>query len=135
MPDYLNRIIIESLENQDYNIILKSIDDDGRYWISSDGKLISVCRDIARYKHFSYDNDNGYLYTKINNKKIYLHRLLAFSFCCDSNIIKNKKYYEVHHLDRNKKNNNLNNLCIISKEKHNAIHNIWRKLDKWSVIN
>lgn len=133
MPDYLNRMIIEALKLPK-NVILRSIDIDeqGRYWITSDGKLLSVCREKPLYKRF-YDNGEGYYYTEINGKKYYLHRLLALSF--NQNQEKKKiKNCVVHHLDRNKDNNNLSNLCIVSKDKHQAIHSIWNKLDSWRVI-
>jgi len=57
MVDYLNRMINEFL-NLPKNIVLRSIDfdNDGRYWITSDGRLLSVCREKPRYKHFT---DNG----------------------------------------------------------------------------
>ncbi|MBR2507903.1 MAG: hypothetical protein IKB70_13715 [Bacilli bacterium] len=46
MPDYLNRMINEVLTLPP-NVILASagFDDNGRYWITSDGRLMSVCRE------------------------------------------------------------------------------------------
>ena len=46
MPDYLNRMINEALTLPP-NVALVSVDLDqqGRYWITSDGRLLSVCRD------------------------------------------------------------------------------------------
>lgn len=132
MVDYLGRMVRE-LHNIPNNVVLKSIDIDqlGRYWITSDGRILSVCREEPRYKNFT-DNGQGYLYTELNGKKYYLHRLLAFLFNTNKENIKDN--YEVHHIDRNRKNNSLDNLCIVSPEKHKAIHSIWNKLDNWSVI-
>lgn len=110
------------------------IDQEGRYWITADGKLLSVCRETPIFKKFR-DNGKGYYQTEINGKEYYLHRLLAISFNKNkekAEIIKNGG--EVHHIDFNRNNNNLGNLCIVSKEKHQAIHSIWNKLKKWRVI-
>lgn len=134
MPDYLERIIRIALELPE-DVILKSVDLDeqGRYWITTDGRLLSVCREKPLFKKFK-DNGKGYYQTRINGKEYYLHRLLAFAFNKDKTKDFFNKELVVHHLDRNKYNNNLNNLCIVSKDKHQAIHSIWGKLDDWRVI-
>lgn len=134
MPDYLERLVRLSL-SLPKDEILKSIDIDneGRYWISNKGELISLVREQPRYKHFR-DNGSGYYQTIINGKMYYLHRLLAFAFNQDKIKEQFKEVLEVHHLDRNRQNNNLDNLVIVSKAKHKAIHSIWNKLDKWRVI-
>lgn len=132
MPDYIERVILESFKLPS-DIILKSIDEAGRYWITSDGRVLSVVRNQPRYKHFT-DNGEGYLYTEIDGKKQYLHRLLALSFNTDPRKEPIKNTMEVHHLDRDRANNELSNLCLLSKEDHRKIHDIWRKLDSWEVI-
>jgi len=45
MPDYLNRMINEALYLPS-NVVLKSIelDEEGRFWMLSNGELLSVCR-------------------------------------------------------------------------------------------
>ena len=131
MPDYLNRMINEALYLPS-NVVLKSIelDEEGRFWMLSNGELLSVCRNQPRYKHF-HDNGNGYYYTEINGKKYYLHRLLAITFNEDEQKKRILDDCEVHHLDRNKENNDLGNLAIVSKEKHKAIHKLWRMIDEW----
>lgn len=132
MPDYVERVIRESFNLPD-NVIMKSIDEEGRYWITSDGRVLSVVREQPRYKHFT-DNGEGYLYTEIDGKKQYLHRLLALTFNADKEKEPIKYSLEVHHLDRNRANNDLSNLCLLTKERHRQIHDIWRKLDSWEVI-
>lgn len=131
MPDYLNRMIIEALKIPS-DVVLKSIDIDehGRYWITSDGKILSVCREQPRYKGI-YNNGEGYYYTDIGDSKYYIHRLLAITFNQDKSKEKILDNCEIHHLDRNKDNNALNNLCIVTKEKHRAIHKLWRMIDEW----
>lgn len=134
MPDYLERMVRVALDLPE-DVILKSVDLDeqGRYWLLSDGRLLSVVNEQPYFKNFT-DNGKGYYQTTINGKKYYLHRLLAFTFTPDKIKKQFKDYLEVHHLDRNKKNNNLDNLAIVSRKKHRAIHDIFDKLDKWRVI-
>ena len=87
----------------------------------SDGRLLSVCHKEARYKHFS-DNGDGYYNTEIAGRNYYLHRLLALSFNADETKDKfNNSEYKtcvVHHLDRDKMNNTLPNLTILTPKKH-----------------
>ena len=113
MPDYLNRMIAAYLEMPS-SVGLRSIDidEEGRYWITSDGRLLSVVREQPLYKHF-FDNGDGYYYTEIAGKKYYLHRLLALSFNQDPNKEKIKDNCEIHHLDRNRDNNDLSNLVSL----------------------
>ena len=134
MPDYLWRVIQESY-NQPAPLIYKSIDidEEGRYWITSDGRLLSVCREQARFKHFT-DNGEGYYYTEIGGKKYYLHRLLAFSFNQDQEKEKIKDRCEVHHLDFDRSNNSLDNLCILTPEKHRLIHTLFNRWEKAEII-
>ena len=116
------------------NVIMKclKLDKQGRYWITSDSRLLSVCHKEARYKHF-FDNGEGYLKVEIGGNTYYLHRLVALTFNADESKdkLKNKEYQNcvVHHIDRNKSNNNLENLTILTPDKHQAIHKIWRKID------
>lgn len=134
MPDYLNRMVNQLIKIP-RNIVLKSldIDENGRYWILSNGKVLSVVRDEAYYLT-SFDNGKGYKQIRINGKNYYIHRLLALSFTPDKIKQQFKDYLEVHHLDRDIENNSLDNLCIISKAKHKRIHYAWNKLDSWREI-
>lgn len=134
MVDYLNRMVNE-LFNIPHNVVVRSldIDEDGRYWITSDKMVLSVCREEARYKHFR-DNGSGYYQTCINGKYYYLHRLLAFAFTPDKIKKLFQDFLEVHHIDRNRSNNDLSNLAIVSKAKHKRIHYAWNKLDSWRKI-
>lgn len=136
MDDYLNRAVSEFLTiDMPKNVIFKTVDIDeqGRFWLSNTGILLSVCRKKPFYKSFT-NNGKGYYQTEINGNKYYLHRLLAFTFTPDKVKKQFKDYLEIHHIDRNRKNNSLDNLAIVSKKKHLAIHNIWDKLDSWEVI-
>ena len=57
MPDYLNRMVNKYI-TMPKNVSLRCIDfdEEGRYWITSDGELWSFCREEPRKKNF---NDNG----------------------------------------------------------------------------
>ena len=129
MRDYLEGVIIESLKMPP-NVILKNIDEQGRYWITTDGRILSLCRETPHYLQFTDDNGAAYLYTKIDGEKVYLHRILAMSFNEDSEKRKLYQNCEVHHIDFDKYNNSLDNLCIVPPEKHRLIH---RLFDKWEA--
>lgn len=130
MPDYLSRMIFENF-NLPPDIALACVDKQGRYWITSDGRLLSVCRDSPRYLKF-FDNGNGYLYVDFDNERHYLHRLLAVAFNQDKEKQKliDSKNFDVHHLDFDKSNNSLENLCILTPKEHRAIHAQKNKLDR-----
>lgn len=127
---YLTRAIEESFRQNKPVPMMKSIDQQGRYWITSDGRLLSVCGEVPLYRAF-YDNGHGYLYVDINDNNYSLHRLLALSFNGDKEKEKIFNNCEVHHFDFDRSNNSLNNLCILTPEKHRTIHNIHRRLVKW----
>ena len=63
---------------------------------------------------------NPYVYDKGNYKNnLHVHRNIA------EDVLKRKLTYNevVHHLDGEPTNNNLNNLIVISRGKHNSLHN------------
>lgn len=53
------------------NVVLCNLDDEGRYWIATDGRLLSLCKEKPYYKKFVDDDGLSYLYTKINGEKVY----------------------------------------------------------------
>lgn len=99
----------------------------GEYQISNLGRVKS----LERMKYTKYyknglkikekilknrNNGDGYLTVLLNNKKEYVHRLVAKAF------IKSESYYkEVNHIDGNKQNNNVENLEWCTR-KENMIH-------------
>ena len=128
--DYLNRILVEacSLPN---DVIIKSLDNKGVYWITNNGDVISLYNNEMRYLQ-TFDNGRGYYYVNIGRRKMYIHRLLAFAFTNNEEYKKHKRRYDVHHLDYNSKNNSLSNLCIIEKSRHRKLHDLKRKFEKWN---
>ena len=129
MPDYLNRMINEARKLPP-DVALISLDDEGKYWLTTDGRWLSVCGEQPLYRTLN-DNGKGYLRFQIGTKKHYLHRYLALALNQSPEKEKLFNNCQVHHLDRDKSNGKLDNLCILSPKKHRAIHNIWRKIEKW----
>lgn len=67
---------------------------------------------------FKKDTKSGYyLSTYINGKRYRLHRYLYEKYKGDI-----PKGCEVHHIDHNKDNNDLNNLILLTKKEHKILH-------------
>ena len=131
MKDIIDRILQYSLDNPCpmYKTINFIDDKQGCYWLSPYGDLISFYNDVPHRMKFN-NNGRGYYYTTIRGKKFYLHRLLAKVYNEDKR--KNNIHpYVVHHLDFNRKNNRLDNLCIMTPEKHRKIHSLY---NKWQAM-
>ena len=131
--DYLDRLISQIYDIPDCSV-LRCIDEDeqGRYWITDKGDVYSICRNKIIKKTYT-DNGKGYYQVKLAGKTFYKHRLLAFYFNNDQSkkyIDINNEDYIVHHIDFDRYNNNIENLCIMSRAKHNTIHNIINKLER-----
>ena len=90
--------------------------------------IIAIIYLIAHYydkkqlnKKGLYLDARGYERNKIDNRLV--HRTVAYTF-----IYNNKNYtgrfgeYVVHHIDKNKRNNNPNNLLILTPTEHKQIH-------------
>lgn len=71
-----------------------------------------------------YDN-KGYPTIWINNKNIKLH-----IYVWERINGENPKGYDLHHIDFNKANYNINNLELLSKSDHHKIHAGWKRNDK-----
>lgn len=63
--------------------------------------------------------ENGYLYIIFEGKRTAIHRLIAQHFINHHISIEG---LDVHHIDFNPKNNNVNNLLILTKSRHIALH-------------
>ena len=82
--------------------IWKLIEGHPNYMISNHGRIYSLKRKIYLKPAL---NNHGYYYVNLNKKSIKVHRLMA------ENFIPNPLNLEmVDHIDRDKKNNQLNNL-------------------------
>ncbi|KKK80086.1 hypothetical protein LCGC14_2827010 [marine sediment metagenome] len=76
------------------------------------GKLVSInSEDFDRINEHRwwYDKSNGYVHTRINGKKVYMHRF----------IIGNNTKQRTDHINRNKLDNRKENLRIVSTSLNN----------------
>ena len=64
-------------------------------------------------------DSNGYVVVSVNNKGHYAHKII---WEMHSGEIPNG--YEVDHIDRNRANNNLNNLRIVTRKQNSQNHNM-----------
>lgn len=87
------------------------------YTVYSDGKIFSHKR--KRYLS-TWINSNGYPTTKVNNRSVPVHRLLAECFIDNPDNLP-----QVNHIDGNKLNNCLTNLewCTQKHNLHHAMDN------------
>jgi len=74
----------------------------------------------------SFIDENGYRRKKIQHSNL-IHRNIAY----EKIYIPNKKLYplpfskyQVHHKDKNKLNNNVSNLQLVTREEHEIIHGV-----------
>lgn len=107
----------ESLENE----VWKEIKDlDSRYFISTEGRVLSLCLDGYKLMQPFVCGD-GYYYVDLrkNGKdiKCRIHRLVADAF-----IDNPKDKPVVHHKDTNRKNNKVLNLEWLTDAEHAEVH-------------
>jgi len=134
---YKDNKIIENNKNKYVDNIMeyKSLGiiedkDFSTYLINEQGVIINTKYNNRKVKTFI--NDNGYLdvhlyYTTKNKFKFKLHRLIAKIFLDNDNKYYNNNNYVVNHKDKNKLNNNINNLEWIT-QKENTIHGKGKKI-------
>ena len=108
---------IQNLNGEEW----KPIDTEQRYYVSNYGRIKSLCQYKAIILKPCKDRYN-YLYVKLYKKNVYIHRLVAFSFADNREEYKDKKV-DIHHKDKNRQNNNINNLMILTPKEHQQIHN------------
>ncbi len=89
----------------------KLIEGHEKYIIFKTGKIYSKYSN--KFLKPSCDNTGGYLRFRLNDKLIYLHRLLAIAFIDNPD---NKPL--IDHIDRNKLNNNLDNLRWVTSSEN-----------------
>ncbi len=84
----------------------------GKYFVSNYGRIKSYCGYTAIIRILE-QHCNGYLTIKINGKHNYIHRLVADAFIP---VEENKNF--IHHIDGDKKNNELKNLLRVSPKEN-----------------
>lgn len=67
-----------------------------------------------------------------NSKYVYLHSVVM---CESLGITEIPKGFCVHHIDGNKTNNDISNLCLLTVEAHSKLHQIQRKMCKGPETN
>ena len=95
----------------------------GKYFVSNRGRIKSYIKYNAIILK-PYIKDNGYGVIKINNKNIYIHFLVAKYFC--QNNYKGQKIH-IHHKNKNRTDNNAENLEVLTPGEHRKIHEQERK--------
>ena len=105
----------EDLPNEKW----KELEINKKYLISNCGRVKSLNEYEARILKQD-TNPKGYKLVKINGQNVFIHRLVAFSFC--ENKYPNQKV-EIHHIDEKKNNNKADNLEILTPLEHHKIHN------------
>ena len=90
----------------------------GKYFASSEGRVKSYCGYTAKLL-IQYKQKSGYLEVKINGKNQKVHRLVALSFLqyCEEDVSS-----VVHQKDRNRANNKLSNLELLTVQQHIQKH-------------
>lgn len=100
-----------------------------KYWISNKGRLISLANKKYRLRKRNKSKVRYVEYELSNSKKEYAHRLVYFTFRPDEDITD----LQIHHLDFNSVNNDIDNLYPLSKGQHSMIHSLNRKLLKNNI--
>ena len=101
------------MENEDYRIINKN---DTTIKCFRDGRIFTLSKKCKKYEKWNERNNKpgirGYITISIGGKKIRAHRLIMEAFVCESE-------QEVDHIDRNKSNNNFQNLRYCTRTENN----------------
>jgi len=109
-----------------------------------DGEMYSYIKwgRSKNYKWFllkgSIDKETGYKRVNINNKKYQYHRVIYKLYNPDWNINDYSKNNFIDHIDRNRLNNNIDNLRVVTKKQNDFNKNgkgyYWHKpCNKWCV--
>lgn len=65
-----------------------------------------------------------------NKKQIFIHRLMAENMLGGTfPVDQNGRVFDVHHIDRNKTNNDIDNLMVLSRSDHMILHQNLRAID------
>ena len=113
---------IKNLDGEQWKEIPQT---NGLYYASNKGRIKSYVKYQAIILE-PFPNSTGYLRVtlKIDGKRkdIFVHKIIADLFIQDKPTIQNTIKYELHHIDHNRYNNNVNNLIYLTQEEHKKIH-------------
>lgn len=143
---YILKYKDENITQYDINKYIKNIEeykslgiidnkDFSNYLINQNGEIINTKYNNRKVK--SFIEENGYLtvhlYYDNKNKKFFkLHRLVAKIFLDNGDKYYNNDNYVVNHKDKNKLNNDINNLEWIT-QKENTIHGKGKKIAQINI--
>lgn len=101
----------------------ESLIDFSKYTITEDGTIFSKSYNKNRNLEGSFDKD-GYVLIKFKcsdgkQRFFRLHRVIYYFFKGDI-----PQGYQVHHINKNKLNNSIENIELLSKDEHNRLHQI-----------
>ena len=116
----LNKFINFIIQSQTKEVWKEIPGTDGRYFVSTGGKVLSLCRKARILQPYL---PNNYLCVKILGKQRKLHRIVAEVFIDNP---ENKKF--VHHKDGNRLNNAVSNLQWVNHQEHMEIHKKMKKV-------
>lgn len=112
---------IQDLKGEEWREI---VDSQGRYYISNLGRVKSYQDNNARI--LQYNMSTGYprvdLMLNGTRTTCLVSRLVVFHFY-HLPLSKDKREYDVHHINGNKLDNSAENLVLLPKSKHIALHN------------
>lgn len=74
-----------------------------------------------------YENKEGYLSVKVHGKRKRIHRLVYEYFGSDF-----REDYHIHHIDGDKKNNDIRNLEMITPSDHNRLHHKTNNFNRYT---
>jgi len=92
---------------------------EGRYQATTNGEIFSL---ISNKFLKLGDDTYNYLTCSLNDKTYKVHRLVAKTFLENPNNLE-----QVDHIDRNRKNNNINNLRYVSQSENQLNKNLFVK--------
>lgn len=129
--DRLSKLIFFTYYNSLPNEIWKEIDGDERYFISSYGRVLSLCHSKPiLLKPWDNNKGQGYLYVDLGVKhfpqKSSIHSLVAKAF-----IPKEKESQtQIHHKNGKKHDNRLDNLQRVEPKEHTRLDKERRQKEK-----
>lgn len=96
-------------------------------WINESGEL-NIWR---KPRKITFDK-SGYEFVYVNNVPVCVHRILM-AWICGWKSIWIGKDYEIHHLNRNKQDNNIGNLICLPATEHHRLHHLLWELEQLVV--
>ena len=93
---------------------------EGKYKVSNLGRVLSCYTSKIMQEHIEDGHCYVRFYSGNTHKDFAVHRLVAQHFILFTP--EHAMEYEVHHIDEDRKNDNVNNLIILCANCHNRIH-------------